>query len=65
MNAHVIAEALRTALDIQEPEHIKELIEEVRSAESFQDAGILTQDAGFVLRLKNGMEFQVTLVQSR
>ena len=31
---------------------------------SFADAGILTRNAGLVVRLANGAEFQVTIVQS-
>jgi len=32
---------------------------------SFGDAGLLTRDAGLVLRLKDGTEFQISIVQSR
>ena len=32
---------------------------------SFSDAGLLTRDAGLVLRLKDGTEFQISIVQSR
>jgi hypothetical protein len=32
---------------------------------SYKDAGILTNDAGFVLSLPDGSEFQVTVVKSR
>lgn len=65
MNAELIADALLEALNTQDPEKFAELCEEVHSATSFKDAGVLTNDAGFVVRLNNGMEFQVTLVQSR
>lgn len=33
--------------------------------ETFCDAGVLTDDAGFVVTLADGREFQVTVVQSR
>ncbi len=32
---------------------------------SFEKAGVLTRDAGFVVRLEDGSEFQITVVQSR
>jgi hypothetical protein len=32
---------------------------------SFEDAMLLTSDRGLVLRLANGNEFQITIVQSR
>jgi hypothetical protein len=32
---------------------------------SFEDAGVLTTNAGLVLRAPNGREFQVTVVRSR
>lgn len=35
------------------------------SVRSYQDAGILTSDAGFVLRLDDGTEYQITVVRSR
>lgn len=38
---------------------------EIESIASYRDAGVLTNDAGFVLRMVNGDEFQVTVVKSR
>jgi hypothetical protein len=32
---------------------------------TFADAGVLTQNAGLVVRLDDGSEFQVTVVKSR
>ena len=32
---------------------------------SFADAGVMTYDKGLVLRLPDGSEFQVTIIQSR
>jgi hypothetical protein len=32
---------------------------------SFEDAGVLTSNAGLVLRAPNGWEFQITVVRSR
>lgn len=34
-------------------------------ADSFADAGVLTRNAGVVVRLANGAEFQITIVQSQ
>lgn len=36
----------------------------LRRVESFQEAGVLTRDAGLVIRLLNGTEFQLTIVRS-
>ena len=48
------------------------LMEELSAAEagfsytcSFTAAGVLTTDAGLVIRMQDGSEFQVTIVQSR
>jgi hypothetical protein len=38
---------------------------DVRDIESFKDAGVLTNNAGIVLRLMDGSEFQITIVRSR
>jgi hypothetical protein len=35
------------------------------SVRSFRDAGVLTRNAGLVLRLDDGSEFQITIVKSR
>ena len=32
---------------------------------SYEEAGLLTRDAGFVLKFNNGREFQVTVKRSR
>lgn len=37
---------------------------EVRSAHTFESVGMLTRDRGLVVRLRNGTEFQITIVQS-
>ena len=38
---------------------------DVRDIETFKDAGVLTNNAGIVLRLMDGSEFQITIVRSR
>lgn len=40
-------------------------IEQVRSVRTFQDVGMLTTDAGLLITMKDGSEFQITIVQSR
>jgi len=37
----------------------------VRDAVSYQDAGILTNNAGLVVRMDDGSEYQITVVRSR
>ena len=39
--------------------------EGLADAMTFRDAGLLTDNAGVVIRLANGAEFQITIVQSR
>ena len=40
------------------------LIGKIARAASFEDAGILTRNRGVVLRMADGSEFQITIVQS-
>ena len=37
---------------------------EIGEASTFNDAGVMTMNAGLVVRMSNGDEFQVTIVQS-
>ena len=37
----------------------------IRDAVSFEDAGVLTTNAGLVVRMDDGTEFQITVVRSR
>jgi hypothetical protein len=37
----------------------------VESAQSFEDAGVMTTNAGLVLILSDGTEYQITVVRSR
>jgi hypothetical protein len=37
----------------------------VESISTFEDRGVLTRDRGVVVRMGDGTEFQVTIVQSR
>ena len=40
-------------------------VEQVARVETFEEVGILTNDAGLVVTMKDGSEFQLTVVQSR
>jgi hypothetical protein len=40
-------------------------LDEVRSATTFERAMLLTSDDGIVLRMQNGSEFQLSIVQRR
>ena len=42
----------------------EELTEESR-VQTFQEAGLLTRDEGLVVRLPDGNEFQITVIQSK
>lgn len=42
-----------------------EVYEVIKSIRNFQDAGFLTNDKGLVIKLKDGSEFQVTIVQNK
>lgn len=70
MTAHEIAEALQYLADegTWEAESVSEAFdkfaEAVREITSYADAGVLTRDAGFVVRLGDGTEFQITVVRS-
>lgn len=37
----------------------------IRRTESFEEAGVLTRDAGFLITATNGYEYQITIVRSR
>ena len=38
--------------------------ERVRRVQSFREAGLLTNDAGIVVKMANGDEYQITVVKS-
>ena len=59
MDATLLAEAIEELLDLLDGD------EEVARTSSFGDAGVLTTNAGLVVRMSDGAEFQVTVVQSR
>lgn len=48
-----------------DPDGLSKLIENAARVSTFHDAGILTRDRGLVLELKDGTEFQITIVKSK
>ena len=61
---HLFAELILEA-DCQEyPEDLPEELSGVEMVRTFEEAGILTDDKGLVLRMKDGSEFQITVVRS-
>jgi len=63
MNARALESAL-LELEYQTGEDGEPIIEKLARATSFEDAGILTNNRGVVFRMKDGSEFQITIVQS-
>ena len=59
--------------EVEIEEHLAELLlggdsdlpEVVADVVTFRDAGVLTNERGLVLKLADGSEFQVTIVQSK
>jgi hypothetical protein len=68
INASAIAETLEYMLT--SPEDSQALVDEaglgeLESVMSYEEAGLLTTDKGFVIRLHSGEEFQVRVIQSK
>lgn len=59
------AAKLSQAFDTADPDQFEELVEKVAGSSTYAEAGILTTDAGFVLRMVGGSEFQITIIKSR
>lgn len=64
MNEQIIREALELVLNGELSLEDTDL-EEIRVAQSFNEAGVLSSDEGLVLRMQDGSEFQITIRQSR
>ena len=67
MNAFDLEQAIQEALD-ERDENAAELRGDppvFHRIVSYADAGVLTRDAGLVIRTTSGDEFQVTIVQVR
>jgi hypothetical protein len=41
-----------------------EFIADITNVKTFSDAGLLTNNDGIVIRMKDGSEYQITIVQS-
>ncbi|MFW6124523.1 MAG: hypothetical protein ACOC46_00125 [Pirellulales bacterium] len=73
MNDHALARAISATLDsiaLGDADELAELelpeqLADVDATRSYAEAGVLTSDAGFVLRMADGSEYQVTVKQSR
>ena len=62
-NAEAIQDAL-LGLWSDGPDALMNLLDGT-AAESFEEAGVLTSNAGILIRTGDGHEFQITIVQSR
>lgn len=58
----LIAETLNAAIDGDEA---PEEVQAIRLIRTFDAEGLLTTDAGLVLQMADGSEYQITIVQSR
>ncbi len=73
MNETELQDTLRTLLqelsymDTDDLDHFDIPCElaEIERIRTFDEAGVLTQDAGLVITTADGSEFQLTIVQSR
>ena len=76
MDARQVEMALRTffsEIEWTDPEDwgpgeqtlVEDLGAGIKGVQTYREAGLLTQDAGIVLTLEGGAEFQVTIMQSR
>ena len=63
-NEQEFQDALAEYLD-DETNDKPDAIEGVRRIETFKEGGVMTMNAGLVLHLRDGSEFQVTIVKSR
>jgi hypothetical protein len=64
MTEREFAEMIAEAVEAHQKEW-GDLAGQVSASSSFSDRGLLTCDEGVVIRLEDGSEFQVTVVQSR
>lgn len=64
MTVQELQEALRNLVQYAEDGDDPETWESLCSASTFEEEGVLTMNAGLVLRFTDGSAFQVTLVQS-
>lgn len=64
MTIKQLEKTLAQALD-SDADAAQEIAEAVRDVSTFSEAGVLTSNAGLVIRMRDGREFQLTIVQSR
>jgi len=73
MNDHEFQDALKTLLDeiaCMDADDLDQFdlpqdLGEVEHVRTFEEAGVLTQNAGLVIETADGSELQVTIVRSR
>ena len=58
-------EAILSALQYESGEDGEPILEQLESASSFEDAGIMTRNKGVVWRMADGSEFQITIIRSK
>ena len=63
MDAFQFSDAIEDLLDDLPEDAI--LRDEVKRTSSFEQKGVLTKDAGLIVTMKDGTEFQITVVRSR
>lgn len=62
MDEQTFQNALKEILEsLEEQDCVSDL--EVKRVSTFEEAGVMTRNAGLVVRLKGGEKFQVTIVQ--
>jgi hypothetical protein len=67
-DAYMVAQAIIDTISDRAESTVEMFAEngiEVTRAENFGERGVLTQNAGLVLTLADGAEYQVTVVRSR
>jgi len=62
MNELEMQELLTDALNFNDEENENN---QIKSIKSFQDAIILTSNKGLIIKMNDGSEFQITIIQSR
>jgi hypothetical protein len=65
MDRRDINELIEDALLFYNDEEENSLQGEIEKIKTFSKAGLLTTDNGLVIKMKNGAEFQITIVQSK
>lgn len=62
-----LLEATKESMDARDPldHHGEALASSLRRIRTYEEAGMLTRDTGFVVYLDDGSEYQVTVLQRR